>query len=558
MTPFAPDCRSAAADQRRHVHKWHAAALSIALLVQTATVATAGAADATDTDSALRAAGRAIYEQGLLPDGRAVVAQRAGGIELRGPAAACSQCHRRSGFGGSEGLTTVPPVIGSALFEAPLRPGGHRPRQAPNMGFRDFAHLQRPPYDAATFARALNAGLASDGRALHFLMPRYALDDAALAALTAHLRSLTTGPSPGVEAGAIHLATVVTPDADPQQSAAALAVLRACSAEQQPARGYRWQLHEWRLQGAPAQWAEQLAARAAQQPVFAMLSGVGGEHWQPVHDFCEAQRLPCLFPNVALPGGGDGSVYSFYLSAGAELEAQAMAARLQAQPPSSRRVLQVAEAGSAGEQAARALARALDGSTLRAELRTLSPAAAGDVIDPLTGIGTDDALLLWLRPAPLARLAADRAPPTALLLVSGSLGGLERAPLPPAWRRVAVLTYPVEAPGRWELRAARNLRPWLAQNGIAAGDERLLGNTLAACRTLAEGIYRLRGSFVRDYLLETVEAAASGMGNAGASAAFPRFMLGTGQRFASKGTYFVRLRGDAGTELDRDGEWTVP
>jgi hypothetical protein len=63
---------------------------------------------------------------------------------------------------------------------------------------------------------------------------------------------------------------------------------------------------------------------------------------------------------------------------------------------------------------------------------------------------------------------------------------------------------------------------------------------------------------MRDYLLENVENAASTMGNSGATAAFPRFLLGTNQRFASKGGYLARFAEPKGSALKPASDWIVP
>src|SRR5207302_2060834 len=44
----------------------------------------------------------------------------------------------------------------------------------------------------------------------------------------------------------------------------------------------RWQLHVWELTGAPRTWETQLRAHLAAEPVFAVISGLGGSDWGPV------------------------------------------------------------------------------------------------------------------------------------------------------------------------------------------------------------------------------------------------------------------------------------
>ena len=65
-------------------------------------------------------AGRRIYEDGVLPDGGALVAKRPEGLMLEGRYAACGTCHRPSGMGSVEGVgeqaILVPPVAGPVLF----------------------------------------------------------------------------------------------------------------------------------------------------------------------------------------------------------------------------------------------------------------------------------------------------------------------------------------------------------------------------------------------------------------------------------------------------------
>ena len=63
---------------------------------------------------------------------------------------------------------------------------------------------------------------------------------------------------------------------------AVLGVLRAWSDTARGA-GEPWHLHVWELSGLSATWPAQLEAHYRQQPVFALLSGVGRVEWSPVH-----------------------------------------------------------------------------------------------------------------------------------------------------------------------------------------------------------------------------------------------------------------------------------
>jgi hypothetical protein len=511
-------------------------------------------------------AGRMIYREGRLPSGEPLRGRRPAGNEVSGRDAACVLCHQRSGLGLAEGAIPMPPVSGPALFGSQPLPG-HVARRAPGMEFRDYPFRTRAPYDDDTLARAIRGGVNPDGYEFQYLMPRYELSERDMDSLVAYLRSLSAQPSPGVDATVAHFATVVAPGVDPARREAHLGVLRSCFRERYPEpeddasgmaqQGKRqvWRLHVWALEGAPETWERQLQAHYARQPVFAMISGLGGAEWAPVERFCEAGGLPCLFPNVDLPGSPSGGWYSFYFFRGVALEAAVLADYVREQR-GLRRVVQLSRPEGAGARGAAALREALAGSGIALEERGFPGTPRSR---PLAGLGKGDALVLWLGSEDLAALTRAWPPPAGMILVSGMLSGLENAPLPPAWKKAALMVYPFDPPGRWHLRMDRNLRPWLAQQGLARSDERLQGNTLAACNLLTESMLRLRGRYFRDHLVEWVENYPSAMGNAPAPQAFPRFSLGPGQRFSSKGAYIVRFAApDTKRLVPVRPDWIIP
>ena len=183
-------------------------------------------------------------------------------------------------------------------------------------------------------------------------MPRYALSGADLQALTVYLKQLSAQWSPGVSTGSIRFASVITPEVDPLRRQVVKDMLqlivRQKNGSTHPAREGRtrhhmtsaaelilgterkWELDIWELQGAPQTWAAQLDALYRSRPVFALLSGVSQGAWQPVHDFCEREKVPCWFPSVDLPAQTP-SPYAFYFSGGVALEAQVLAQQLLAQ-----------------------------------------------------------------------------------------------------------------------------------------------------------------------------------------------------------------------------------
>ncbi|CAN5817816.1 ABC transporter substrate-binding protein [soil metagenome] len=533
-------------------------ALLLALLVGMG--ATARAADA-EPD-----VGEAIYREGRLPSGAVLGGAREAGADVQGMRAACITCHRASGLGTSEGRTVVPPIIGKYLF----RPHSTNVRDMslPHVaGYRST----REPYTDATLAQAIREGRAPNGRSLSYLMPRYALDDASLASLTAYLKRLSADAVPGVSDDTLHFATILTPDADPTAGGAMVDVIERFFADKnafirgglrpmQASReieyrvSRRWQLHVWRLTGAPEQWEQQLRAKLAAEPVFAVISGLAGRTWAPVHRFCESARLPCLLPNADLPVVAEADFYPVYFSRGVLLEADLMASHLLETAPRPRRLVQVYRRADVGEAAAAALGAAATVAGLTVETRALPAAGRGeDVAAALHGLGPGDALALWLRPADLGALGPN-APALSALLVSGTMGGLEHAPLPAAWRASARMSYPFDLP---PARAVRMNFPlaWFKIRQIPVVAERVQTDTYVACGILAETLTDMLDSFVRDYLVERVEIM---LGHRLVNGYYPRLNLAQGQRFASKGGYLVRFVGAAGTEVQPEGDWAAP
>ncbi len=524
------------------------------------------AAAAAFGQGASTAAAERLFRQGLLPSGAPLVGERDNGIRVEGAAAACAGCHRRSGLGTAEGFIAIPPITGQYLFRAPSGKLLDVDFLRSAQGFK--VDPQAGAYTDETLARAIREGVGRGGRPLNYLMPRYDLDDATTAELVAYLKHLSAGPAPGVTADTLHFATIVTPDADPVKRQAMLDVLERFFADKNEflrggerpmhsPRGvkYRvsrkWQLHVWELTGAPESWEAQLRRHLAEEPVFAVISGIGGRTWAPIHRFCEAEALPCLMPNVDLPVVAERDFYDVYPSGGVLLEAQLVGARLAGAPAApGGRLIQVYRRGDVGEDAARALAAALPPGAV-AEQRAVA-AKGGDLSAALAGVRADDTVVLWLRPPDLAKLPP--APAAARIFVSGIMAGLEHAPLAPDWRRAALMTYPFDLPDGRRVRMNFPLG-WLKVRRIPIVDERVQADTYLACGILAENITDMLDSFVRDYLLERVEVMLTRRQVTGY---YPRLSLAQGQRLASRGGYLVRFAGAEGPTVAADGGWVVP
>ena len=510
--------------------------------------------------------GESLYRRGQLLSGEPVQALRQGGATVRGADAACVNCHRRSGLGSSEGKITIPPVAGPYLFTP-------RGKSLERLGvpFVDTARINHEAYTEESLARAIRDGVDAKGRLLNSLMPRYAIDEATMSSLIEYLKDLKTAPAPGATSTVLHFATIITPDADPVKRRGVLAVMNQYFVDKNNAAARtkaptlysshatmfrverRWQLHVWELTGAPRTWETQLRAHLAAEPVFAVISGLGGSDWGPVERFCEEQGLPCLFPNVEAPVGDDATFYTVYFSRGVLLEAQLIARELAAAGGGGR-VVQVFRAGDVGEAAARALEAARAGSgqqVVNHALKAHGPPQ--ELARVLREAGAADALVLWLRPADLGALEHLKVP-TPRVWISGEMGGLERAPLPPDWRTQARMAYPVDLPGQRVVRVDYALS-WFRMRKVPLLAEPVQADTYLALGLMSETLNHMADAFVRDYLIERIEMA---LDHRVLTGYYPRLSLAPGQRFASKGGYIVRFTDPQGSRVTPLGEWITP
>lgn len=574
-------------------------------------------------------AGRRIYLEGVLPSGATLTGVRFGKTEVSGAQAACVNCHRRSGMGSVEGDIQVSPITGNFLFAT--NEDKHLATMDPRIGKR--FNLAHDPYTDESLANAIRHGVNANGREMNTLMPRYHLAEPEMKAVIAYLRQLSKQWSPGVTDDNIRFATVITPDVDPERRKAFISMMRIAfnqkngstmtakqsggkrqhmvsAAEMVLGTERTWTLDVWELQGAPETWSEQLAARYRAQPVFALVSGLTNSTWQPVHDFCEGEQVPCWFPSVDLPAMPQAQ-YSLYFSRGVALEADVLARHLLAKGAEQRpqRVFQVYRRDDYVERgAAQALTRALAGSGIKVEDRLLQDEALGAPAEALkhalAGIEDKSAVMFWLRPADVAAL--DKVPPLPDVPVyfSGELANGEQGPYPAAWKAKAQLVYPYELPEQREANLAY-LRAWLNMRKLPMVDEPMQSEVFFALSFLTETVAEMLNNMYRDYLIERAEnmlslregsrveqetrermalgrpgdltrkhgamtieegsriqlmpAQAGAMpGKREGTTVYPRLGLAPGQRFASKGGYIARFADGNSNKLVAETEWIVP
>jgi hypothetical protein len=527
----------------------------------------ASASTLAGTERTPQSIGEAIYLHGMTGVGVALEGGREGGSRISGADAACVNCHQRSGLGTIEGRIRIPPITGQYLFQERIQS---------TLPYVESIRTRHESYTDSTLARAMREGVDADGHSMDYLMPRFNLSDTDLQGLTAYLKSLDPRRVAGVSDSELHFATVVTSEADPVRARAVLDVIehyfadknsfntvptrrirasgRTMASESMFRVNRRYELHEWVLTGPPAGWREQLRQHMARDPVLAVVSGIGGPHWEPVHDFCEQQHVPCLFPNVEVPIEAPGDFYSLYLSKGVLLEAELVANQLlQAGLGKGSSVQQIYRVGDSGEAAARALGIALRQQGIGVRDRALpAKGQRSDVAHAVRESTGSDPMILWLRAADVAALQDSPVPSHVYL--SGLMAGLEKAPLPASWRSKTQMVYAVDLPERRRVRVDYPLG-WFRIKRIPVVALKEQVDTYLACGLLAENLSHMVDTFQPEYLIERMQEMLEHRVLTGF---YPRLTLASGQQFASKGGYMVHFAEPAGERVVADTDWLVP
>jgi len=532
----------------------------------------------TGSSASLLEIGRRIYQEGLLEGGAVLQGVSAAQVTLKGRQAACIGCHRKSGLGGSEGARNIRPIAGKYIFPAeksPVRSELHkRALYAPAT--------TRAEYTQETFAKVLRDGVDYGGHTLNRLMPRYVFNDKEVAALAAYLNKLSSHSDPGVEDEAIHFATVVMPGAKPQELKAMLDVLNAFFADKNGGsrsesrrrtvgteaeyRSYRrWVLHVWTLTGPDEGWNAQLEQYYKKQPVFTLLSGIGGDNWRPLHDFCEQQEIPCMFPNSNLPVT-DNAYYSFYFSRGMTLEAEVLAKYFSANADKYDNILQVFnEKDRLGAAAAQVFRKNMNIVDATANIIDWSFTDKIDT-ETLQRILRDkkpQKLVIWLNGVDLAKIVnwdiTEYSPQQVFLSASMLGSNIVANPelLGKSMQRYVDkihLIYPYVLPHQTSQHILRT-KLWLRAKKIELADEQIQANTYFAVMVVGDSISHMLDEFSRDYFIERLEDM---VGRSLVTSVYPRISLGPGQRFASKGAYLVKYSRQKNNAVEPVTDWIVP
>jgi hypothetical protein len=512
--------------------------------------------------------GRRIYMEGILPSGKPLQGKRDKAVQIEGVAAACETCHRRSGMGSLEGNIVITPITGRFLFATDNnRPIALVDPRAPKNVTR--AHI---PYTQSSFTKAVRQGVNIGGRQLSPLMPHYDLSNAEIKALMAYLRQLSADLSPGVGDDTVHFATIITPGVDAKQREAMIGMMRTAftqrNASQEEYSGRmrmpidliprtlrNWQLTVWELQGAPDTWGAQLAEKYRKEPVFAVISGLSNTSWEPVHTFCQQEKLPCILPSIALPPK-ETAFYPLYYSRGVALEADVLAKHLRSQGEKApRRLIQVYRDrdDEVGRSAAQALTESLRDSGIQVESRVLSGQEPSGLDEALKDFSSEDTVMLWLRPADLS--AVNKTVPKqlpAIAYLSGFLAEEGYSFVSKQWAPLMRVVYPYELGDKRQKNVA-SLKKWLKTWNLPLVDEAFQTEVFFNLLFLTDLTSQMLDNFYRDYMVERAEDMLSLGSNV---SVYPHLSLARGQRFASKGAYIAHFASDS--KLVAESDWIVP
>ena len=535
------------------------------------------------SDAEVMLLGEAMYRNGILPSGEIMQAFIRGDIEVDSTAFSCSSCHQRAGLGSFEGGVVTPPTNGRKLYQPYRRPPSLNDK-VDKLGRYIYAKTiqERPAYTRESLKNSLHYGQDPTGELLNDVMPRYPLATRDMAIMVRYLELLSSDYSPGASLEKFKFATIITDDVSPADREALLILLRRFAAAQnqqvkmyqdflkfgyKPTGDMKFSFHNvslviWDLKGPPQSWGAQLADYAHRDQVFAVLGGISNQDWQPIHDFCEAQRLPCLYPITDLPAISDSDWYTLYFNKGYYQEGEATARFLnrRAGIDAKTRILQLVEDSPAG----RALAAGFDGAREDLDLQpvetlALSPDQLHDSagLSALIAAKDPQVLLLWAGPTILPGLPILSAglAKTTPVFVSSTAIDQATATIPETLREQFFITFPYR------------LKPYYGDDegtGFLArvpiettyrnlGDRRISSRTASMLsQAVVQGLALLYDNLYRDHLFDVL-----GMQMDHVVFDYERLSFGPGQRYSSKGCYIIQLGPGPEPELLPRSEWVI-
>jgi hypothetical protein len=529
--------------------------------------------------------GERMYREGVLPSGKPMLSLIKGEPSLPGTTYACVGCHLRSGLGALDENVYSPPVNGRKLFQPLYRVyKGIEQSQTPPL---------RPAYTDETLATVIRSGKDPAGRALNDVMPRYILGDRDVMILVNYLKSLSSQFSPGVTDTSLRFATIITDDAIPEERDAMLASLEAflrlantkansfkapqtrrmaeimLRSDMPGSREFakkNFFLSRWVLKGPAETWRVQLEEYNRKEPVFALLGGITNGDWKPIHQFCEDNRIPCLFPNTDFPVISDKDWYTLYLSKGYYQEGEGAARYLNSKDHmiTGKAIVQIVRASREGQALSVGFQQTWKDFGQRVPVTiTLPPEKilSKDLLDQVLSREKPAVLIIWdnskALPA-LESIANDKRMPE-LIFVSSRYMGNSIWTLKEQIRDYTLITYPFSFSPRLPQasmgqKAPSDLKMTLRQADIPLKDnyEKIMQLTNSLTSLLISWLIDMNGNYYRDNLLDIIGTMMDQQ-----YPLYGRVSFGPGQRYASRGCYIVQLSKGDKPELVKKSDWEI-
>lgn len=530
-------------------------------------------------EEALRV-GERLYRTGVLPSGKPATAIIRGNVKISGELTSCANCHTRSGLGTVIEEMLAPPVSGPILYES-LKSLHQIPGPIENRTMFEIMRSTRPAYTDKSLADALVKGVASSGRPLSPFMPRYPMNDNEVKIMVHYLKNLSVKHSPGVAEKEIRFAVIVSEMVSPWERDALLQPLEAYFREEwngrvvdmQAKRSTRWRdgkpfgplyrkatLEVWELKGDPEGWRSQLEAYNADKPVFALLGGLIPGSWEPVHRFCEDNRIPCVLPVTELPVISTSDWYTLYFSKGYYQEGAAAARYLAKASGASAGtpVVQVFRENAAGNAFVRGFAderKKAGGSPVAQRIVASAEKTDKTFWSQLAADYPGAVLLVWLGAADLEGIEAvldpgeKKAP--SRLIVSATLLDRSWQSVPDSLRGITSLTHPSRLPE--DSRYPREVfTSWMKAKKLPVLDEEISSKAYLLTRLLASSLVDMGTDYYRDFFLDLLDV---GRDRTSVSLVYPLLRFAPGDRYASGGCYLVTLTKGVNPRIVKQDEW---
>lgn len=523
-----------------------------------------------------------MYREGLLPSGAPMPAFIREDVEVDSSAFSCSSCHLRAGFGSFEGGVVTPPTTGNKLYKPYRRPPSLNdiPDKAGRSVY-DKTVVERPAYTRESLATALRFGSDPAGQVFNDVMPRYPLSDRDMFIMISYLEALSAEPSPGAGSTQFRFATIISDDVSQEDRQALLQPLQEFIAQKNqqlkmyndfirfgysPTLDMKYAFRQaaldvWELKGAPDSWQKQLDAYNRKQPVFAVLGGISNSDWRPVHDFCEAERLPCLFPITDFPVVSESGWYTYYFNKGYAQEGDAVARYLNRMEtlPAGTPILQIIQDSPVGKALAAGFQSSwneLERPAVTSQTLTASQLSDQGALAELIAQHRPGVVLLWsdaeLLPL-LPQITSQLAAPGMVFVSSGYLGK-DTARIAEAVRDRVYITYPYRlTPYVGSKVGGFDAKVPILTSAKDFGDRRITSRTTTLLRQATlQGLNLLNDNLHRDHLLDIMSMQMDLVVRD-----YERFSFGPGQRYVSKGCYIIQLGPGAEPALLPRSEWVV-